>query len=35
VDVPVNPRGTVDIYRDNFIGLTVNLEGSDNTTRLE
>ncbi len=35
VDVPVDPRGTVDIYIDNFIGLTVDLEGSDNMTRLK
>jgi hypothetical protein len=35
VDIPVNPRGTVNIYIDNFIRLTVNLKGSDNTTRLE
>jgi hypothetical protein len=35
VDVPVNPRGTIDIYIDNFIGLTVDLEGLDNMTCLK
>jgi hypothetical protein len=35
VDIPINPCGTVDVYIDNFIGLTVDLEGSDNTTCLE
>ncbi len=35
MDVPANPRGTIDVYIDNFIGLAVDLEGSDNTTRLE
>jgi hypothetical protein len=35
VDIPVDLRGTVDIYIDNFIGLTVDLKGSDNTTCLK
>ena len=30
VDVPVNPRGIVDVYIDNTIGLTVDLPGSGN-----
>ena len=35
VDVPVDPRGMVDVYIDNTIGLTVDLPGTDNVTRLE
>jgi hypothetical protein len=35
VDIPVNLHGTINVYIDNFIGLTVNLKGSDNTTPLE
>jgi hypothetical protein len=35
MDVPANPHGTVNVYIDNFIWRTINLEGSDNTARLE
>ena len=34
VDVLVNPRGTVDIYIDNKLGLTVGVDGSSNAMRL-
>ena len=27
VDIPVNPRGIVDVYIDDTVGLTVDLEG--------
>jgi hypothetical protein len=33
VDIPVDPRGTVDLYIDDFCGLTVDI--NDNATRLE
>ena len=33
VDIPVNPRGTVDLYINDFCGLTVDID--DNTTRLK
>ncbi len=35
VDIPVNARGIVDVYIDDFFGLTVDLEDSNNATRLE
>ena len=35
VDVPVNPRGIADVYIDDTVALTVDLEGSDNVARLE
>jgi len=35
VDIPVDARGIVDLYIDNFIGLTVDLDNTDNATRLE
>ncbi len=35
VDIPIDPRGTVDVYIDDFLGLTIDLEDSDNSTRLE
>jgi hypothetical protein len=35
VDVPVNPRGVTDVYIDDTVGLTVDLEDSDNIIRLE
>ena len=35
VGIPVDPRGTVDIYIDDFIGLTVVIAGLDNAIRLE
>jgi len=34
VDVPVDPRGTADIYIDDIIGLSVDVEGSNNDLRL-
>jgi hypothetical protein len=34
-NIPVNARGIVDVYIDNFIGLTVDLDDSNNATRLE
>jgi hypothetical protein len=33
VDIPVDSRGTVDLYIDDFCGLTVNID--DNATRLK
>jgi hypothetical protein len=33
VDIPVDPRGTVDLYIDDFCGLTVDID--DNALRLE
>ena len=33
MDIPVNPRGTVDLYIDNYCGLTVDIDS--NTIRLE
>ena len=35
VDIPVDARGIVDLYIDDFIGLTVDLDNTDNATRLE
>ena len=35
VDIPVNPRGTADVYIDDTVGLAVDIEGSGNDTRLE
>ena len=35
VNVPIDPRGFTDIYIDDTTGLTVDMEGSDNITRLE
>jgi hypothetical protein len=35
VDIPVNARGIVHLYIDDFIGLTIDLNNTDNTTRLE
>ena len=35
VDIPVDPRGTVDVYIDDTISLCVDLEGSDNVERLK
>ncbi len=35
VNIPVNGRGTADIYIDDFIGLCIDLENTDNATRLE
>jgi len=33
VDIPVDPRGTVDLYIDDFCGLTVDID--NNALRLE
>ena len=33
VEIPVNPRGTVNLYIDDFCGLTVDID--DNATRLK
>jgi hypothetical protein len=33
VEIPINPRGTVDLYIDDFCGLTVDID--NNATRLE
>jgi hypothetical protein len=35
VDIPVDARGIVDLYIDDFIGLTVDLNNTDNATRLK
>ncbi len=35
VDIPVGARGIVDLYIGDFIGLTVDLNNTDNATRLE
>jgi hypothetical protein len=35
VDIPVDARGIVDLYIDDFIGLTVDLDNTDNATRLK
>ncbi len=35
VEIPINARGTVNVYIDNFIGLTVDLDKTDNAIRLE
>ena len=34
VNVPIDPRGTADIYIDDIIGLSVDVEGSNNDLRL-
>ena len=35
VDVPVNPKGVTDVYIDDTVGLTVDVEDSNNVMRLE
>jgi len=35
VDIPVDPRGTTDVYIDDTVGLTVDLPESNNCERLE
>jgi hypothetical protein len=35
VEIPINARGTVDVYINNFIGLTVDLNETDNAIRLK
>ena len=34
VDIPINPRGTTDVYIDNMVGLTLGLPGTNNVKRL-
>ena len=33
VDIPINPRGTHDIYIDDIINLTINIPGTDHVAR--
>ncbi len=35
MDIPVDARGIVDVYIDDFIGLTINLNNTNNATQLE
>jgi hypothetical protein len=35
IDIPVNARGIVDVYIDNFIGLTIDVNNTNNATQLE
>jgi hypothetical protein len=35
IDIPIDTRRTVDIYIDDFIGLTVNVKNSDNMAQLK
>jgi hypothetical protein len=35
VDIPVDPRGKIDIYIYDFVSLMVNIDGSDNAKRME
>ena len=35
VDIPIDPRGMVDVYIDDLIGLTVETPNSENVARLE
>ena len=35
VNIPVDPREKIDIYINNFVGLTVDIDGSDNAKRME
>ena len=35
IHIPVDARGIVDLYIDDFIGLTVDLNNTDSATRLE
>jgi hypothetical protein len=30
VDIPIDPHGIINIYIDNFLGLTIDLEDTDN-----
>jgi hypothetical protein len=34
VDIPINPRGTYDLYLDDIVGLTLDVPGSNNLERL-
>jgi hypothetical protein len=35
VDIPINPRGTADVYIDDLISLTVDVKGSENLLRCD
>ncbi len=35
VDIPIDPRGIIDLYINNFLGLTINLKDTDNAACLE
>jgi hypothetical protein len=35
VNIPVDPRGHVDVYIDDIFALSVDLDGTNNTDRLE
>jgi hypothetical protein len=35
IDVPVDPRGKIDIYIDDTTGLTVKVPGTDNAAHME
>jgi hypothetical protein len=35
VDIPVDPQGKIDIYIEDFVGLMVDINGSDNAKRME
>jgi hypothetical protein len=35
IDIPIDTRGTVNIYINDFIGLTVDIENTKNATRLK
>jgi hypothetical protein len=35
VDIPVDARGIINVYIDDFIGLTIDLNNTNNATRLE
>jgi hypothetical protein len=34
-DIPINTRGTINVYIHDFIGLTVDIEDTNNATHLE
>jgi hypothetical protein len=34
INIPIDTRGTVDVYINDFIGLTVNIENTNNATCL-
>ncbi len=35
IDVPVDPRGKIDIYNDDTTGLTVDVPGTDNAACMD
>jgi hypothetical protein len=35
IDILIDPRGIIDVYINDFLGLTIDLEDTDNVTRLE